>query len=91
MKVKVTTRKYMGDDLYSWAVFRSDQAVPVVSGLSRSEASYHKRVVQQMITRRGRRSRVPQGTRVGPSGATACRDREVRLEDPSQICNRGQP
>ena len=49
---KVTTRKWMGDDAYSWAVFRSDRAVPVVSGLSRAEAVYHKRQVQAMIRER---------------------------------------
>lgn len=56
MKVKYTIKKYMGDDSYSWAVFRAGDVKgmrspicdpfvrPVVSGLSRSEAQYHKRV-----------------------------------------------
>ena len=51
---KYATRKFNGDDSYSWAVFRaadvrgirspifSGQASPVVSGLSRRDASYHK-------------------------------------------------
>jgi hypothetical protein len=31
-----TIRKYMGDDIYSWALFRDGQ--PIMTGLSRSEA-----------------------------------------------------
>lgn len=45
-KIKVTARKYGGDDAYSWAVFRSDQRLPVVTGLSRAEVPYHKRQVE---------------------------------------------
>lgn len=52
--MKFTVKKFDGDDQYSWAVFRAQdvrgmrspifygQARPVVSGLSRSEAKYHK-------------------------------------------------
>jgi len=36
---RVTMRKYLGDDLYSWAVFVDGR--PVLTGLSRSEAQYH--------------------------------------------------
>lgn len=55
---KFTTRKYDGDDQFSWAVFKSKdvkgmrgivfygQATPIVSGLSRNEASYHKEVLE---------------------------------------------
>jgi len=55
---KYTTRKYDGDDIFSWAVFKSKdvkgvrgivfygQATPIVSGLSRSEANYHKKVLE---------------------------------------------
>lgn len=59
MKVEYTARKYDGDDAFSWAVFRkdhlpkghrgivfSDEARPVISGLSRSEASYHKKQLE---------------------------------------------
>lgn len=50
--------KFNGDDSYSWAVFKSDDvkgmrspifygmATPVVSGLSRSEANYHKSLLE---------------------------------------------
>lgn len=38
---KVTIRKYEGDDSYSWAVFRSDQKEPVVSGLTKPGASWY--------------------------------------------------
>ena len=56
--MKYTIKKYDGDDIYSWAVFRAadvkgmrspifyGQARPVVSGLSRSEAQYHKRTLE---------------------------------------------
>ena len=56
MRIKYTIKKFMGDDAYSWAVFRAADvkgqrspicdpfARPVVSGLSRREAqSYKKR------------------------------------------------
>lgn len=55
-KRKLSLRKYDGDDDYSWAVFYADeikgirgvvfygQALPLVCGLSRDEASYHKKL-----------------------------------------------
>jgi hypothetical protein len=49
MKVKVTARKFEGDDACSWAIFRSDRAQPVITGLSRREVSYHKEQVEKMI------------------------------------------
>ena len=60
MARKYTTKKYNGDDRYSWAVFRASdvkglpspielgQARPVVSGLSRDEARYHRDRIEQM-------------------------------------------
>ena len=54
MKTKYTIKKFNGDSSYDWAVFRAQdvrgmrspifygQARPVVSGLDRSEAKYHK-------------------------------------------------
>ncbi len=42
MKTKFTCRKYNGDDLYSWAVFRKGDPRPIVTGLSRQQASYYK-------------------------------------------------
>ena len=56
--MKYTIKKFNGDDQYSWAVFRAQdvkgmrspifygQARPVVSGLDRSEARYHKRQLE---------------------------------------------
>ena len=54
--MKFTTRKYDGDDQYSWAVFRKNdlpkghrgivfygEARPVVCGLSRHMATYHRK------------------------------------------------
>lgn len=35
-----TIKKYMGDDIYSWAVFKN--GIPILTGLSRSEAQYHR-------------------------------------------------
>lgn len=53
--MKYTIRKFDGDDSYSWAVFRKIDlpkghrgvvfwgvARPVICGLSRAEANYHK-------------------------------------------------
>jgi hypothetical protein len=37
---KITISKYMGDDLYSWAVFVDGK--PVETGLSRREAQYSR-------------------------------------------------
>lgn len=50
MKVKVTVSKYMGDDAYSWAVFANGR--PVVTGLSRREAAYHKKQITEMYANR---------------------------------------
>ena len=58
MKTKYTIKKFNGDDQYSWAVFRAQdvkgmrspifygQARPVVSGLTRSDAQYHKKSLE---------------------------------------------
>lgn len=43
---RITMRKYMGDDQYSWAVFRDGKVV--VAGLSRKEAAYHLRRVKEL-------------------------------------------
>jgi hypothetical protein len=58
--MKLTIRKFNGDDSYSWAVFRKDdlpkghrgpvfygQARPMVCGCSRSEANYHKGILEK--------------------------------------------
>lgn len=56
--MKFTVKKFDGNDQYSWAVFRAQdvkgmrspifwgQARPVVSGLSRADAQYHKRQLE---------------------------------------------
>lgn len=53
MAKKYRAKKYMGDDQYSWAVFRAEDVrgvvgvifdshiTPIVSGCSRTEASYY--------------------------------------------------
>ena len=48
MKYKVTTaRKWNGDDAYSWAIFVKGQKEPVVSGLSRAELPYHRKLIEE--------------------------------------------
>jgi hypothetical protein len=37
---RVTIRKYEGNDVYSWAVFLDGR--PVLTGLRRTEAQYHR-------------------------------------------------
>jgi hypothetical protein len=49
-KPKVTARKYMGDDAYSWAVFVDGRVA--VSGLSRREVPHYKRLVQEGLDKR---------------------------------------
>ena len=58
MKTKYTIKKFMGDDQDSWAVFRAEDvkgmrspiflgdARPVMSGLTRSDAQYHKQQLE---------------------------------------------
>ena len=58
MKTKYTIKKFMGDDQYSWAVFKAQDvkgmrspiflgdARPVVSGLTRADAQYHKKSLE---------------------------------------------
>lgn len=52
---RVTARKYMGDDAYSWAVFIDGK--PMVTGLSRREVPFYKseanKVVEAMEAKRG--------------------------------------
>lgn len=56
---RYTTRKYNGDDLYSWAIFKKKdvkgmrspifmgEATPVLSGMARSEADYQKHTLEE--------------------------------------------
>ena len=58
MKQKFSIKKYNGDDQYSWAVFYAQevkgmrspimfgQARPVMSGLTRADAQYHKKSLE---------------------------------------------
>ena len=58
MKIKYTIKKFNGDDQYSWAVFRAQDvkgmrspifygdAQPVMSGLTRADAQYHKKCLE---------------------------------------------
>lgn len=61
MKKKYSIKKYDGDDQYSWAVFHAadvkgmrspifyGDATPVINGLDRSEARYHKECLEAMV------------------------------------------
>lgn len=40
MAPKITARKYMGDDKYSWAVFVNGR--PAYTGLAKSQVAYYK-------------------------------------------------
>ena len=58
MKIKCTIKKYDGDDIYSYAVFKSadvkglgniimyGQAKPLVCGLGRYQATVHKKQLE---------------------------------------------
>lgn len=52
--VSLSIRKWMGDDAYSWAVFRRDSPVPIVSGCSRAEAKSHMQTIKALYEERGR-------------------------------------
>ena len=47
---RVTARKYMGDDAGSWAVFIDGR--PFVTGLTRPEVAYYKKMAQKTIDER---------------------------------------
>ena len=61
MKTKYSIKKFNGDDQYSWAVFLAQdvrgmrspifygQARPIVSGLTRADAKYHKRQLEESL------------------------------------------
>lgn len=50
---RITARKYMGDDAYSWAVFVDGR--PVVTGLSKREVAYWKaRLEKELAQKEGR-------------------------------------
>lgn len=44
---RVTARKYMGDDAYSWAIFVD--GVPRLTGLSKREVPYYAKIERQRI------------------------------------------
>lgn len=48
-----TVKKYMGDDNASWAVFNKHTGQPVVTGLMRREATYHRNRIEDKLSERG--------------------------------------
>ena len=51
--VKITARKWNGDDEYSWAVFSSRQSQPIVTGLSKFEVNGQKRTIRKLYEEKG--------------------------------------
>jgi hypothetical protein len=50
--MKLTARKFNGDDQHSWAIFRDGQSRPVVTGLSKRQIPYYKRLIQQTVEKK---------------------------------------
>lgn len=44
---RITARKYMGDDIYSWAVFLDGK--PAYTGLSKGQVSYYKSLINTQL------------------------------------------
>ena len=44
-KPKITARKYMGDDEYSWAVFVNGR--PAYTGLMRRQVPYYRKLAEK--------------------------------------------
>lgn len=51
--MKVTTKKHMGDDAYSWAVFVNCKVVEDLTGLNRSQATYYKKMILEREAAKG--------------------------------------
>lgn len=50
MTNQIITKKYLGDDEYSWAVFKNGKSV--ITGLSKREAQYHKREIEKLANKK---------------------------------------
>jgi len=46
-KSRITIRKYMGDDIYSWAVFKDGK--PILTGLDRRSAQYYRDIERKKV------------------------------------------
>lgn len=44
---RIKVRKYMGDDIYSWAVFLD--GAPAYTGLSKGQSNFYRDLVQDSI------------------------------------------
>ena len=51
--VRVTARKWNGDDAYSWAIFVDGRVRTDLSGLNRSQARYYVKIVRAQIKQIG--------------------------------------
>ena len=44
-EIKLTVRKYNGDDAYSWAIFREGREEPLIGGLCKREIPGYKAMI----------------------------------------------
>ena len=51
-KPKITARKWMGDDAYSWAVFVEGNPKPAFCGLGKREIPYYKKLAEEHIAKK---------------------------------------
>jgi hypothetical protein len=49
--IKLSAHKWEGDDRASWAIFRSDRPLPVVTGLTKPEVPYYKKQIAEAIAK----------------------------------------
>jgi len=49
---KYTIRKWNGDDLYSWAVFKDGRVIHDLTGLNREQARYYRDLCKSEETRK---------------------------------------
>lgn len=91
-KYGIIAKKYGGDDLYSWAVFRKGQTEPVVAGLSRPEVDYHKKSVLEIAIKEKTKNRVVV-TRFwcGICGMQVCAVPDATDKEILEVCNRENP
>jgi hypothetical protein len=47
--MKITAKKWNGNDKYSWAIFISGKNKPIITGLAKSEIPFYKKQIQEKI------------------------------------------
>jgi hypothetical protein len=79
-KPKVTYRKYMGDDQYSYAIFRDGRVIEGLTGLNLSQARYYKRQVEGEIAEHIKKSALESLVLDVNSGQVSDEECAVRLD-----------